>query len=181
MDNLTASPSRVYPGEAAEPCAIWDLAQHYRAAAHLLMDQGRKGNPLSRAPCRLVAIQAIELYLNVFLLAAGVEKKAVRGLQHDLSERSARATKAGLTLRRKTADHLAQITASREYLTARYGPEMTTTLSQINRLMATLDELAKKVPRPSCETPPSDNKEAIAPCQVQVASEHSEGSPGGSC
>ena len=34
---------------------------------------------------------------------------------------------------------------NREYLVTRYGPEMTATTSQINRLTATLDEVANKV------------------------------------
>jgi hypothetical protein len=34
---------------------------------------------------------------------------------------------------------------NREYLVTRYGPEMTSTASQINRLTATLEEVAIKV------------------------------------
>jgi hypothetical protein len=34
---------------------------------------------------------------------------------------------------------------NREYLVTRYGAEMTSTVSQINRLTATLDEVANKV------------------------------------
>ena len=37
------------------------------------------------------------------------------------------------------------MTESREYLISRYGPEMSGTLSESNRLMATLNEIAKKV------------------------------------
>lgn len=35
--------------------------------------------------------------------------------------------------------------SSREYLITRYGPELASTLSQINRLSATLEEVATKV------------------------------------
>ena len=41
--------------------------------------------------------------------------------------------------------HLHAMTGNREYLVTRYGPEMTATVSQVNRLTATLDEVAKKV------------------------------------
>jgi len=34
---------------------------------------------------------------------------------------------------------------NREYLVTRYGPEMAATISQINRLTATLEEVANKV------------------------------------
>lgn len=38
------------------------------------------------------------------------------------------------------------IASTREYLITRYGPELTSTLAQLNRLAATLDEVATKVP-----------------------------------
>ena len=37
------------------------------------------------------------------------------------------------------------IASTREYLVTRYGPELTSTLAQLNRLAATLDEVAVKV------------------------------------
>ena len=37
------------------------------------------------------------------------------------------------------------IASTREYLVTRYGPELTSTLAQLNRLAATLDEVASKV------------------------------------
>lgn len=55
------------------------------------------------------------------------------------------ARDAGLILRRRTAEHLATLTCNREYLVIRYGPEMTATLTQVNRVMATLEELSTKV------------------------------------
>jgi hypothetical protein len=49
------------------------------------------------------------------------------------------------SVRKRTALHLSAMEGNREYLVTRYGPEMTGTVSQINRLMATLDEVANKV------------------------------------
>lgn len=66
-------------------------------------------------------------------------------MQHDLSKRLERAQDGGLQLRKRTASHLSAMVGSREYLVTRYGPEITATGSQINRLTATLDEVAKKV------------------------------------
>jgi len=121
------------------------LAEEYRKAAHLLLQLGRRGDPLSRAPCRLSAIHAIELYLNALLLFRGQETSRIRGLQHDLAARTQMAIANGLQLRKRTAEHLSAMAGNREYLVTRYGPEMTATISQINRLTATLDEVANKV------------------------------------
>jgi len=121
------------------------LAEEYRKAAHLLLQLGRRGDPLSRAPCRLSAIHAIELYLNALLLFMGQETTRIRGLQHNLAARSEMAIANGLQLRKRTAAHLSAMAGNREYLVTRYGPEMTATISQINRLTATLDEVANKV------------------------------------
>ena len=52
---------------------------------------------------------------------------------------------SGLKLRKRTAAHLIAMGESREYLVTRYGPEMTATVSQINRLVASLEEVAMKV------------------------------------
>lgn len=104
-----------------------------------------RDKPLSHIPRRFLALHAIELYLNAFLLAKGVDHQTIRGLQHDIGERSRRAIDAGLILRKRTAQHLASLSFNREYLVTRYGPEMTATLSQVNRVTATLDELAQKV------------------------------------
>lgn len=121
------------------------LADEYRKAAQLLTQLGQPGKPLSRAPFRLAAIHAIELYLNALLLHSGSEANAVRGLQHDLARRALLAADAGLKLRLRTANHLSTLQQSREYLVTRYGPELTGNVSQINRLEATLEEVAKKV------------------------------------
>jgi hypothetical protein len=76
-----------YPGQSATAEDLLTLAGEYRLAAATLHGNRRKGKPLSLAPCRLVAIHAIELYLNAFLLAKGLDPKEIRGLQHDLKAR----------------------------------------------------------------------------------------------
>ena len=140
---MTHQTSLSYPGSTAAPDEILALADEYRRAAHALIP-GRKGAPLSRAPGRLCAIHAIELYLNVFLLTMGAAPKDVRGHLHNLSALAEKAIANGLVLRKRTANHLRKLTDDREYLVSRYGPELTATLSQTNRLLATLDEVARK-------------------------------------
>ncbi|KQW37280.1 hypothetical protein ASD02_36425 [Ensifer sp. Root1252] len=66
-------------------------------------------------------------------------------MQLDLGERTRRAVDAGLVLRRRTAEHLASLSSNREYLVIRYRPDLTASISQMSRLMATLDELSRKV------------------------------------
>jgi hypothetical protein len=65
-------------------------------------------------------------------------------MNHDLSARAMLAASKGLKLRKLTDAHLAKLVGNREYLVLRYEPEWKATVSQINRLTATLDELAKK-------------------------------------
>jgi hypothetical protein len=136
---------KLYPGEQAAPDDIWRLADEYRKAAHHLLTLGRRGDPLSRAPCRLSAIHAIELYLNALLLRQGHGASRIRGMQHNLAVRTELAMAGGLRLRKRTEAHLRTMTNDREYLVTRYGPEMNATVSQINRLTATLEEVATKV------------------------------------
>jgi hypothetical protein len=134
-----------YPGESATADQVRSLADEYRKAARHVGPLGRKGEPLSRAPYRLLAIQAIELYLNALLLHAGHSPATIRGMQHSFAKRTDAAVASGLKLRKRTAEHLKAMDGNREYLVSRYGPEMTATASQINRLEATLDEVAEKV------------------------------------
>ena len=137
-----------YPGESARPHEIQQLADAYKQASTLLLsDHGRQRSPLSWAPYRQIAIHSIELYLNALLLSKGSAASRVRGFHHDLGSRVQASTTAGLKLRKRTESHLRKISASREYLITRYGPEMTSTLSEINRLTATLEEVATKVTR----------------------------------
>ena len=133
-----------YPGHLATPTALLELAEEYRYAALQIAELGRKGDPISRAPYRLVAIHAVELYLNAMLLHAGHKPADIRGLKHDLAARTEIALAGGLVLRKRTAEHLKKLASSREYLVSRYGPELSSSLSQVNRLAATLDEIALK-------------------------------------
>jgi hypothetical protein len=133
-----------YPGDLATADLVKRLADEYRQAAERVAELGRPGEPLSRAPYRLLAIQAIELYLNAVLLHAGHSSSTIRGMQHSLAKRTDLAVAEGLKLRERTLHHLKAMDGSREYLVTRYGPEMTATASQINRLAATLEEVAKK-------------------------------------
>jgi hypothetical protein len=66
-------------------------------------------------------------------------------MQHDIWARTELALAAGLLIRKRTADHLRSLGQNREYLITRYGPELVATTSQLNRLTATLDEVAEKV------------------------------------
>ena len=132
-----------YPGSAATVADLLALAQAYRVSALCLLE--RRGQALSRAPATLCAIHAIELYLSAFLIHHGSSTAEIRGYCHDLAERGELALARGLTLRRRTAEHLAKMTRDREYLVSRYGPEDLSTLSSCNRLLATLNEVARKV------------------------------------
>lgn len=133
----------VFPGASATAAQVLRLADEYRRAAIVLAPCGRAGEPLSRAPYRLLAIQAIELYLNAFLLSHGHDAVSVRRLQHDLGARARLAASAGLKLRMRTYAHLESLCTGREYLISRYAPERDAG-SQLNRLAATLDEIARK-------------------------------------
>lgn len=136
--------NKKYPGTDATPQQVQKLANEYRLAADHLLGKGRKREPISRAPFRFNAIHAIELYLNAFLLHVGRSPEEVRGLQHDLAKRTALAESNGLRLRKGTIDHLNAMAERREYLAMRYEPEIVES-SQINRLSASLTEVAKKV------------------------------------
>lgn len=137
--------SKSQPGEPASPLQMLSLADEYRRASDSLVERRRKQQPLSLAPFRLTAIHAIELYLTATLLAYGHQPQEIRGLGHDLSKRAALAQKRGLNLRKRTVEHLGALGANREYLVSRYAPELLgVASSQINRLLATLNEVAEK-------------------------------------
>ena len=142
---MSAETKKVYPGELATPYQIQMLAHEYRNAAIHLAALGRPREPLSRAPFRLAAIHAIELYLNAFLLKRGHPASEIRSLQHNLAERVKLAASYGLQLRAKTAQHINDWGENREYLVTRYGPEMTDSASKLNRLTATMEEVCNKV------------------------------------
>lgn len=140
---MSVEGQKFYPGESATPRQIAALADEYRQAADALLKTGRRGVPLSRAPYRFVAIHAIELYLNALLLAGGCPSADLRRMHDDLTSRSAMAVDR-LCLRKRTLAHLATLSETREYLTTRYAPEATIA-SELNRLDATLAEVAEKV------------------------------------
>ena len=142
---MNVETKKVYPGELATPAQVHMLAHEYRNAAIHLASLGRPCEPLSRAPFRLAAIHAIELYLNAFLLKHGHPASEIRSLQHNLADRHKLAANYGLQLRAKTAQHLNDLAENREYLVTRYGPEMTSSTSQSNRLTATMEEVMTKV------------------------------------
>jgi hypothetical protein len=137
--------ARTYPGDLAGPDEIRRLADEYRNGAYELQKLGRRDSPMSHAPYRLCAIHGIELYLNALLLHWGREASCIRGLQHNLAARAQLAIAGGLQLRQRTAAHLKTLSENREYIATRYGAEMTGTYSAINRIAATLEEVAMKV------------------------------------
>jgi HEPN domain-containing protein len=132
------------PPETATPRQILDLANEYRRAAENLSPTTRRGAPLSRSPYRLVAIHAIELYLNALLLTQGHSYAALPRLRHNLISRARLAEAAKLVLRKRTLRHLASLSASGEYVIARYDPAARAA-SELNRLAATVSEVAGKV------------------------------------
>ena len=132
-----------YPGEAATPAQIGLLAGEYRRAADALLQTCSRGEPLSHAPYRLLALHAIELYLNAVLVAAGYAPAKLRALHHDLGTRTELALAAKLDLRKRTITHLLKMSETREYLASRYDPLASVT-SELNRISATLHEVANK-------------------------------------
>lgn len=137
--------SQSYPGESASAEQFFLLAEEYRKAADVLITTGRRGKPLSRAPFRLAAIHAIELYLNALLLIEGEQPCNIRALHHDLEARAKHPLASRLRLRSNTTAHLTAISQGREYLVSRYGTDQMNSVSQINRLQATLEEVRSKV------------------------------------
>ena len=134
-----------YPGSGASAWQILLLAHDYHNSCIHLMIRFEGEEAQSLTPARLLAIHAIELYLNALMLDAGDTPKMVRGLQHDLAGRAKRAVACGLVLRSKTVDHLARLTSAQEYVAARYGPELVESQSELNRLTATLKGVSERV------------------------------------
>ncbi len=135
-----------YPGSEASVGQILSLADEYLKAAYGLLPQVSKFNPhKSSAPARLCAIHAIETYLNAFLMFHDVSREGLRGLQHNLAQRTEMALTKGLRLRVKTHAHLMRLNDQREYLIVRYGPERLSSISELNRMFATLKEISAKV------------------------------------
>lgn len=134
-----------YPAVDASPLDLCRLADAYRAAAVAAADAVDHAAPHATAPVRLLALHAIELYLTAFLVSRGSTGADARRLGHDLRARADLAASAGLVLRRRTVDHLAEVGRDREYLALRYGPERLPRPFHANRLVSTLGEVAAKV------------------------------------
>jgi hypothetical protein len=137
--------SQPYPGDNATVEELFSLAEEYWKAAGVLKGTCRRGNPISHAPYRMVAIHAVELYLNALLRFQGLTPPDIRKMNHNLVERLGRACTTKLKLRNRTAAHIAVMSDCREYLVSRYGPDKMKNLSQLNRLEATLEQIRKEV------------------------------------
>jgi len=136
-----------YPGSTASTREVLELAGAYNNAAVVLFINAEKLGgltyaPLHYAPARMCAIHAIELFLNAFLRHEGISHGQIRGRMHNLADPSFVTT---LKLRKKTAQHLQDMSEKREYLISRYGPEMVSQHTEVNRLMATSEEIMQKV------------------------------------
>lgn len=127
------------------PQELAELASSFSEATNTLLGLCKKGQPLSHAPYRFAAIHAIELYLTAYLQLRNHEPKKIRELQHDLSQRTTKATEAGLKLRKRTIEHLRELTSNREYVETRYRPTTLKNLTQPNAIMATLRDVQGKV------------------------------------
>ncbi|KAA1184873.1 hypothetical protein FP026_03385 [Rhizobium tropici] len=151
-----------HPGKAAGVGSILNLATQYQDAARKLGEGSSKLNPASQ---RLLALHAMELYLNAFLLAKGVDPTTICGFRHDLDQRTRIASEAGLVLRKRTLAHLATLSADNEYHIIRYAGEHASTLSQLNRVMATVDELSRKVRKALRVTPAQPREQCLGSTQ----------------
>ncbi|MBP6689941.1 MAG: hypothetical protein KA153_08105 [Hyphomonadaceae bacterium] len=129
---------------AASPQLLFSLAEEYRLAALSLEVSHRKRQPLSLAPFRFAAIHAIELYLSAVLLKGGQTPEDILQLRHGLQSRAELAKAMGLVLRQSAFDHLGALDVNREYPAARYGSGDLNAASPVNRLVATLKDVANK-------------------------------------
>jgi hypothetical protein len=130
-----------YPGSQASVRDILSLAHSYRDAAQTLFEDCKGTGTLAQAPARLCAIHAVELFLNAYLRHVGEPPEKVRAKLHALSDD---AFAEALDLRDRTRRHLGWMTENREYLIVRYGPELFDKQSQVNRVEATMNKVAKK-------------------------------------
>ena len=146
-----------YPGADARAEEVIRLANHYRGAANDLLRLVEEKGARRVAPCRLCAVHAIELYLNAFLLKLGHPPE-----RHPRQRPRPRRAGGARQRRRSRApaadgdppgDDDAMAASISCCATTRAWPR----LAPLNRLWATLDEIARKVtsavggsgPRPS--------------------------------
>jgi hypothetical protein len=130
-----------YPGATATVADLIAMAEEYRRAAHLLLDPSTSSLARAKAPGRYCALHAIELFGNAVSRHDGMKHGEIRCRNHDLDHTHLLDR---LVLRTKTRSHLLSMTQGREYLRLRYAPDMLDDLAPVNRLLATLDEVAKK-------------------------------------
>jgi hypothetical protein len=154
MAPAPADTPRANDKPATTPQELVQLAQSYFEASEKFLrpckkaDKKAKKSPhqtLAHAPYRFNAIHAIELYLSAYLQLNKHEPQEIRDLQDNLEERTTRATKAGLVLRKRTISHLGKLTSTREYVETRYHPAALKKLSQPTQLLATLNDVRQKV------------------------------------
>ncbi len=149
---MTAS-AAPYPGFTASADEMLRFADSYHRSALALLDGARGRDAIARAPGRYCAVHAIELYLVAFLRGLGESPGRLRAQGHDLRMLAALALEGGLALRDKTRQHLIRLTTDREYLVLRYGPDRVASVSELNRLTASLTEIAQKVRRAAAGAP----------------------------
>ncbi len=150
------------PGFTATADEMLRFAETYHRSALRLLEESRGGDAIACAPGRFCAVHAIELYLDAFLRALGESPGRLRAQGHDLRMRAALAMERGLALRAKTRLHLIRLTLDREYLVLRYGPDRASSVSELNRLTATLAEIARKVREVSATPPAEDPHRVVA-------------------
>jgi hypothetical protein len=133
------------PGDGMDAMSTLALAEEFAQASMSLRKFCRKGCLNSHAPFRFAALHAIELYLAAYLRFHGLDNSELRSTGHRLCDKLKCATNYGLSLGKKTQEHIAELTNKQEYLVVRYDSTLLPRLTQINRLEATRDELAAKV------------------------------------
>ena len=149
------------------------LAMEFERAAAGLRTGIRKGVAATWAPYRFTALHAIELYLSAYLRLYGIEDGVIRKTGHHFRQKAEMATMLGLKLRQKTLQHLDAIGENREYLVARYHLEELPMCSQVNRLEATLAELAGKINKDFQQKTPPNCSGGVKISQIRPATQPS--------
>jgi hypothetical protein len=134
-----------FPGDSMDSLKTLALAAEYEQASIALRKLARRGEFQSFAPFRLAALHALELYFVSFLRMHGVANTEIRSTGHQFCAKMELAARYGFSVRKRTCDHLAQLTGNREYLVTRYDTTMLPLLTQVNRLEATLKEVGANV------------------------------------
>ena len=176
---LSCAVTRSGEVEPASAPEILRLAESYRVAAQAMRDSGSPGGRRASAPYRLLTIHALELYLNALLRHAGMDDRQVRGMGHSLAARAAKAEGVGLRLRPAAAAHLGTLTGRREYMLARYGPIEDAEVSEITRLAATLDEVARKTSELMAEARPTSRPHTPSPDRTDSPAHRTATAPAG--